>query len=290
MRHLVSVSMICRSHMRNFRCYAASKAWCCARAVFAICLSVALLGSSVVLSSCALFENTREYSLVEQGVLHVVVPDDGAPFVYQDSDSSELTGYTVALAQEVASRLGLTCSVETMDKTTIVSTLNQGKFDIALSLSLTVMDMDDARITYAYYVGSQAIVVSADSSFDQLEDLEKKKVATVAHTEGNTYACEVFDEDNVLVYASVDRCFEALQRGWVQGVLVNTSQAQVYLQDHDGTYDILEYIATDQRYGAVVPAENEALETAINEVLHDMDEDGTLQWLQAEYLLPSTSK
>lgn len=244
-----------------------------------------LLTALVVLGGCSFFDHKHDYALAHDNTLSVVVSVDGAPLVSRDAThNNELIGYSVAVAQEVAQRLGLGCSVEAGDIHTMSERVKQGSYDVALSLSSTVTDQDGLVSSNAYYIDSQVLVVRDTASFDQVADLEKKIISAVAKTEGSAYARSAFDEDNVLVYATVDRCFEALQRGQAQAVVLDRSVAEAYLRRHDGLYTVLERIETGQRYGFMLSSDNEVLLTAINDALQAMDKDGTLQRLQEEYL------
>lgn len=244
-----------------------------------------LVAVLIVLGGCSFFDNKHDYALARDNTLSVVVSVDGAPLVSRDAaHTNELSGYSVAVAREVAQRLGLGCFIEAGEPRAMAEQIKQGSYDAALLLSSIVTDQDGLTTSSAYYIDSQVLVVRHNASFDQAADLEEKIIAAVAKTEGSVYARSAFDEDNVLVYASVDRCFEALQRGWVQAVVLDRSVAEAYLQQHAGLYRVLERIETGKRYGFVLSSDNEALISAVNDALKAMDEDGTLQRLQEEYL------
>lgn len=253
----------------------------------ALCALVtgALLIVCFVLSGCGLFDNKHDYALAHENTLSVVVSVDGAPMASCESaNTNELSGYNVAVAQEVARRLDLACSIESGQALTIPDQVQQGTYDVALSLSSLVSDAKGLAMSSAYYIDSQVLVVRQSAAFDQASDLEDKMIAAVAKTEGDVYACSAFDQSNVIVYASVDHCFKALQSGSVQAVVLDRSIAEAYLQQQTGQYKVLERIETGKRFGFVLSSDNEALMSAINDALQAMDEDGTLQKLQEEYL------
>lgn len=252
-----------------------------------LCLGVAgmLVFATLMLNGCSFFDHKKDYALAHEGTLSVVASADGAPLVSGDAaQGGELSGYSVAVAQEVARRLELGCVVEAGEVQTMTANVAQGTYDAALSLSSTLSTYDGLGASNAYYIDSQALIVRDNASFDKASDLEKKAIAVMAKTEGSTYAHTVFDEDNISTYASIDRCFEALQRGGVQAVVVDQSLAKAYLSQHEGLYRVLERIETGKRYGFIVSNNNGALMSAINEALAAMDQDGTLQRLQEEYL------
>ena len=59
--------------------------------------------------------------------------------------------------------------------------------------------------------------------------------------------------------------------------------AQYFIENGYSDCEILETVATCEEYGIAVSKDNRALTDAINEVLSDMEEDGTLEALRKQY-------
>ena len=91
-------------------------------------------------------------------------------------------------------------------------------------------------------------------------------------------------EELVVEYSTARKCLQALKAKEVQAALLDLPVAS-YLLDHEFKgMRILEYLMTGEAYGIALPTQSAHLKDAINEALAEMDEDGTLERLEDEYL------
>lgn len=236
--------------------------------------------------------------LMDEGTLKVLTALDYPPF---DAGSAEEPwGYDIAVAQEIANRLGLALEFVSVSRADIVSTLAcepsskteeeeepvapQG--DIALAaLAITAQRDDKVDFSSWYYVGNQA-VVALDGAYQSTTELDRKKTR-IAVVKGSTCldtARSLTDDKLVVEYSSARKCLEALQAKEVQAVVLDLPVATYLLENEFTKMRIIERIMTGEAYGIAIPTQSSHLKDAINGALQEMEEDGTLERLEDEYV------
>lgn len=134
-------------------------------------------------------EQTRAYEteLMDKGTLKVLVSSGYPPFC--DGDTDAMWGYDIAVAEELASRLGLALELVPTSRDTIIETLAcepsataseeekpDPEGDIALA-ALAITGERDEKVDFSswYYVGNQAVVT--------LKEAERPSSSARASTE-----------------------------------------------------------------------------------------------------------
>lgn len=144
-------------------------------------LLCAALAVCVLMSGCAQGdqskEQTRAYEteLMDKGTLKVLVSSEYPPF--SDGGAEALWGYDIAIAEELASRLGLALDLVPTARDTIVETLAcepsataseeekpDPEGDIALA-ALAITSERDEKVDFSswYYVGNQAVITMKEA-------------------------------------------------------------------------------------------------------------------------------
>lgn len=238
--------------------------------------------------------------LMDEDALKVLTALDYPPF--EAGSVEEPWGYDVAVAQEIADRLGLTLELVPVPRTDIVSILAcepssatseeeqivpQG--DIALAaLAITAQRDDKVDFSSWYYVGDQAVIALDGVHQSTTEfDREKTRIAVVKGSTCLDTARSLTSEKLVVEYSSARKCLEALQAKEVQAAVLDLPVATYLLEDEFTGMRIIEQIMTGEAYGIAVPTQSGHLKDAINDVLQEMEEDGTLERLEDQYMRPA---
>ena len=235
--------------------------------------------------------------LMDEGTLKVLTALDYPPF--EAGSAQEPWGYDIALAREIADRLGLSLEFVSVPRADIVSTLAcepssatdeaeqvdpQG--DIALAaLAITAQRDDKVDFSSWYYVGNQA-VVALDGAYQSTTEFDRAKTR-IAVVKGSTCldtARSLTDEKLVVEYSSARKCLEALQAKEAQAAVLDLPVATYLLENEFAGMRIIEHIMTGEAYGIALPTRSGHLKDAINGVLQEMEEDGTLERLEDEYM------
>ena len=115
-------------------------------------------------------------------------------------------------------------------------------------------------------------------------DRETTRIAVVKGSTCLDTAKTLTNEKLIAEYSSAQKCLQALQAKEVQAVVLDLPVANYYLQQGFADLQIIEYIMTGEAYGIALPSDSSHLKDAINEIIAEMEEDGTLDRLASEYL------
>lgn len=230
------------------------------------------------------------YTLVTDGVLTCISETGFAPFEYIDvtSDSTDPIGYDIDVANEVATRLGLTCEfLPSQDFDTLLPTIAQGgKADVAIA-GITIQPDRQKIVDFSdpYYSSNLAVVVKKGGT-ETLDTLNAagKKIACQTGTTGNAWIKEeLANVDDPVALSEVSAGLNGVVSGMYDAYVIDLPVAEKNLASYTDL-EILEKIATGEEYGIAVSKDNPALTQAINEVLAKMEADGTLAQLEAKWL------
>lgn len=230
------------------------------------------------------------YALVKDGVLTCISETGFAPFEYIDvtSDSTDPIGYDIDVANEVAKRLGLTCEfLPSQDFDTLLPTIAQGgKADIAIAGITIQPDREDIiDFSNPYYSSNLAVIVKK-GSVETLKSLDAadKKVACQTGTTGNDWIKENLPQiDDPVALSEVSAGLNGVVSGMYDAYVIDLPVAEKTLGSYDDLV-ILEKIATGEEYGIAVSKDNPELTQAINDVLLEMKDDGTLAQFEVKWL------
>lgn len=246
-------------------------------------LVLALLLTLVLnaMEGCSPHSKSKDYSLATKGTLTVATSLDYPPFESLDGDAP--VGYSIAVIQEVAHRLDLACEIKNISFNNVLTSVASGnQFDVGIaSFTITDKRKEQVDFTTPYYFADQAIVVRK-GTYETVEDLADLPVVALTNSASYQYASDSVSS-KVISRTSVQDCFEVLKKGGAQAVVTEYPVAQALRASYPDC-EILERIPTGEGYGIAVSKDNPALTEAINEALASMEEDGTLDALQQQYL------
>ncbi|MCL1865244.1 MAG: amino acid ABC transporter substrate-binding protein [Spirochaetes bacterium] len=139
-----------------------------------------LLFISVFLASGCGTKKTDDKSLEQikaKGYFILGLDDQFPPMGFRGQDSSEIVGFNIDLAKEVAKKLGVTVKLNPVAWDGIIASLNKGDIDVVWN-GMTITDERKKNIDFSkpYLNNRQIVMVTADSSITTVEMLKGKKV------------------------------------------------------------------------------------------------------------------
>ena len=229
-----------------------------------------------------------DVTTVEPGKL-IMSTNAAFPPYEMTTDDGGFEGIDVEMATEIANRLGLELQIDDMDFDYALQAVQQGKSDIAMA-GITVnkdrlVNMDFSN-TYAN--GVQVVIVPEDSDIATVDDLQGKMIGVQRGTTGDSY-CSAdpedggFGEDHVTQYDNGMTAVQALINGQVDAVVIDNAPAEELVKANQGL-KILDTAYTDEDYAIAVAKGNTQLLDAINNILADMEADGTTQAIIDKYI------
>lgn len=255
--------------------------------LLAVILTVAMVFAFTACGGGSTDENGL--STVEAGKLHMATNAAFPPYEMTD-DSGGFEGIDVEIAEKIAAKLGLELVVDDMDFSSVLTSVQGGKADIAMAgLTVTPDRQKNVDFTDSYATGVQVVIVPEDSDIKTIDDLAKDKmIGTQEGTTGFIYCSDTpenggFGEDHVIAYTNGATAIQALLAGKVNAVVIDSQPAKEFVAANDGL-KILETEFVSEDYAIGVSKDNPELLEAVNNALKELIADGTVQEILDKYI------
>lgn len=255
--------------------------------LLAVILTVAMVFAFTACGGGSTDENGL--STVQAGKLHMATNAAFPPYEMTD-DSGGFEGIDVEIAEKIAAKLGLELVVDDMDFSSVLTSVQGGKADIAMAgLTVTPDRQKNVDFTDSYATGVQVVIVPEDSDIKTIDDLAKDKmIGTQEGTTGFIYCSDTpenggFGEDHVIAYTNGATAIQALLAGKVNAVVIDSQPAKEFVAANDGL-KILETEFVSEDYAIGVSKDNPELLEAVNNALNELIEDGTVQEILDKYI------
>ena len=255
--------------------------------LLAVILTVAMVFAFTACGGGSTDENGL--STVQAGKLHMATNAAFPPYEMTD-DSGGFEGIDVEIAEKIAAKLGLELVVDDMDFSSVLTSVQGGKADIAMAgLTVTPDRQKNVDFTDSYATGVQVVIVPEDSDIKTIDDLAKDKmIGTQEGTTGFIYCSDTpenggFGEDHVIAYTNGATAIQALLAGKVNAVIIDSQPAKEFVAANDGL-KILETEFVSEDYAIGVSKDNPELLEAVNNALKELIEDGTVQEILDKYI------
>ena len=216
----------------------------------------------------------------EKGVLVLGLDDNFPPMGFRDG-KGEIIGFDIDVAREVCSRLGIELKLQPIDWSAKEQELNSGNIDcIWNGFTITEERKENVLFTEPYMKSRQIIIVLANSPYNQLSDLEGKKLGLQAESSADDAlnASEDFKSKlkEVVYFDDNYMAFMDLVKGGVDAVLMDEPAAKYYMQLINNNIRIFDKELAIEQYGIGFRKSDKALMQKVQETLKEMAKDGKL--------------
>lgn len=228
----------------------------------------------ITLGGCK--KNTNELIMVTEAGF--------APYEYYDG--GEIVGVDVDIAKEIAKYLGKTLVVKDIAFDSIINEVKTGKADFgAAGISYSEDRAKNVDFSINYSVSKQVVIVSNNSSINNVNNISNKKIAVQLGSIADTYVTENFKNASIVRQKKYLAAIEDLKAGKVDCVVMDELPAKEIVASNSGI-KILDGSLTNDSYGMVVKKGNKELLDAINTVLEKLKNEGKID----EYIINHTEK
>ena len=240
--------------------------------------------------------------ICEAGVIRVSTDPEYPPQSFLDEETNELDGFDIDVAKEIAERLGVDIQFETPSFDAVVAGSWADRWDMSVgSVTVTPARAEALDFSQAYYFTPVGAAALTDSGIASLEDLAGE---TICVGRGTTYfdwingtlelpdeageAAPVPEGAEATTLETDTDCAEAWLsgrtedfRGWVtslptaQGVIADGLEATII---DDAVFNEALAVAFD-----IGVEDNDSLVAAVDAIIGEMHEDGTLSALSEEW-------
>ena len=237
--------------------------------------AMALL-AAVTLVACGSKKDAYE-SIKENKKLVVAVSPDYAPFEFKTlvDGKDQVVGSDIKLAQAIADELGVKLEVTTMSFDNVLSSLQSGKADLAISgISVTAERKKTFDFSDPYYETQNAIIVRKDqeSTYSSLDAFKGKKVAVQKGTIEEGLTKKQLKDSTVVSLTAMGEAINEVKSGQVDAVDLEKPVAE----NPDLALASVALKVDDGDAKAVAMAKgNDKLKEAVNKVIKKMKANGT---------------
>ncbi|HFR3185419.1 TPA: transporter substrate-binding domain-containing protein [Streptococcus suis] len=217
----------------------------------------------------------------EKGTLVVATSPDYAPFEFQAlvDGKNEVVGADIMLAQKIADELGVKLEVSAMSFDNVLSSVQNGKADIAIAgLSYSEERAKVFDFSESYYQISDVLLIKKDSA-NSLTSIDAMSGKTLAVQKGSTqesYAQENISQANLISLTLMGEAVNELKSGKVDAILMDSPVAAGYVsQNSDLAVASVEFPTIDENSKVIaLPKGSAELKTTIDKVIAEVKASG----------------
>ncbi|MBS8025166.1 transporter substrate-binding domain-containing protein [Streptococcus suis] len=217
----------------------------------------------------------------EKGTLVVATSPDYAPFEFQAlvDGKNEVVGADIMLAQKIADELGVKLEVSAMSFDNVLSSVQNGKADIAIAgLSYSEERAKVFDFSESYYQISDVLLIKKDSA-NSLTSIDAMSGKTLAVQKGSTqeaYAQENISQANLISLTLMGEAVNELKSGKVDAILMDSPVAAGYVsQNSDLAVASVEFPTIDENSKVIaLPKGSTELKTAIDKAIAEVKASG----------------
>lgn len=236
-----------------------------------------------VMAHHAMAEDNSLQEILDKGTLILGLDDTFPPMGFRDENTNDIVGYDIDLAAEVAARLGVTLVCQPIDWAAKELELVGKNIDcIWNGMSITDERLESMAMSFPY-MNNQIVMIAKDSAgYGSIEDMAGKNIAvqsgSFAEEVLETYEeyADFFASVNVLAYDEYLTALMDLQQGGVDGVLIDLVVAEYRIAGLGDDSLVVVDALEDDLYGIGFRKDDVALRDKVDEILLEMEADGTI--------------
>ena len=229
---------------------------------------------------------SMDFSTLKSGQLTIGASDfDARPMTYVEN--GQRLGYEPDVARAVCAKLGLEPVWLNLPMMDFYKTLQAEKCDVIwFNQAITKDRLSHSRFTRPYGIFNEAIIVRADGNIQAAADLQGLKLGGLADST-NLELGEQFAGVELVPFPGSDRVLPemlAALRAEKIDALVDDELVLITAAEADPTLRIAFTVETQHQFAIALRPEADALLTALNQVLDQLEADGTLQTLWEQWI------
>lgn len=252
---------------------------------------LAAAGLCMVAAACGGSDGStaKGIRLVNEGYLTVCTHLPYKPFQFTD-DSGEVVGFDVDLLQLLADDLGVEMEVVDIGWNQITSgtAFTAQKCDVGMGAMTILPEREKAlEISDPYFDATQALLVQADSGYEELGDLEGEELGVQTDTTGQVYAEDHAEEHGYTPKVFEDSLteFNAVKSGDIAAAINDNGVLYDYAADNPDT-EVTATFDTGEQYGFAAledDANADKLIDRLNDVLAEAQKSGEYDKIYKEW-------
>ena len=208
------------------------------------------------------------------------------PFNYM-TDSGDVIGFDVDVAQEIANRLGKTLEYRTTAWDGIIEGLRAKRYDGILgSMGITPQRQEIVDFSIPYYYSGPQLIVRKDSGISGVQDLSSR--SNIGLVTGTTFEDDAADLGvQVKLYEDDNQTLLELLNGRIDGVLTDRIVGLNAIGSLRGgdNLTLVGSVLRTERMGIAFHKDSVNLRNQVDQILVDMHADGTLTQISQKWFM-----
>lgn len=233
---------------------------------------------------------TTEAATDVAGAKLTFVGDDAfAPYRYlevQGDGSQKVVGLDIAIADEMASRLGFTYDFEPQEFAATLASVQSSGTSFTMAMSANEEREQTYDFTRGYYQPLVGVLTMSDE-VKKVEDLKGKSIACTTGTVQNKFIAAVMPDADIHTYDGGDQCLQEVLAGRVDAYLCDGAEGQSMRDANEGlVLGLLDRSEAKDYVGVyrVMATKGASFVGAFDACIAEMLEDGTIDGYISQYV------
>ena len=223
-------------------------------------------------------------TIQKRGTITIATEGNWSPWTYHD-ENNELVGLDIEIGKLIAEGLGVQPEFQETDWDSILAGVDSGRFDIACNgVGYTETRAEKYSFSTPYVYTHKVLVVAQGN--DEIKTIDDLAGKTTANSPSSTYAQIAEEHGATVTYVStLGETIELLIQGRVDATINAQVSIQDYLDQHpDAPIKVVQVMEGDPvAYPVRKSAETDTLIAAINEILENARQNGSLSAISMKY-------
>lgn len=240
-------------------------------------------------TSAASSGSSDSYSI--KGAKLTFVGDDAfAPYRYletQKNGKQKVVGLDIAIADEMAKRLGFTYEFESQDFAATLASIQGNDTSFTMAMSANSEREETYDFTRGYYQPLVGVLTRGGDAITRVENLADKSIACTTGTVQNRFIAKVMPDADIHTYDGGDQCLQEVLAGRIDAYLCDGAEGQSMRDANEGlVLGLLDRPETRDHVGVYRLMANKGAEfvPALDKCIGKMLKDGTIDKYIEQYV------
>lgn len=250
---------------------------------------LALAATTLALAGCGSSQQAQDStsssdtaaSGIKGASLTFVGDDAFAPYRYletQPDGSQKVTGLDIAIADEMASRLGFTYTFEPQEFAATLASVQSSQTSFTMAMSSNEEREQTFDFTRGYYQPLVGVLTRGDQ-VTTVDGLAGKSIAVTTGTVQNKFVAAVLPDADIHTYDGGDQCLQEVLAGRIDAYVCDGAEGQSMRDANQGlVLGLLDRAETKDYVGVyrLMAAKGASFVADLDACIGDMLEDGTI--------------
>ena len=215
----------------------------------------------------------------------IIVGTEGSypPFNYYNEEN-ELIGFDIDVIKEISKRMEIEIKLEAIPWIELFNKLKKNEVDLIIAaITITPERSQEMLFSDSYFKTGQVIIIKkSNTEINKPEDLSDKKVGTQVGTTSTEEALKYASNIKFITYDEAPHAIEDLKKDILDAAIIDFEVATEIVKNND-ELKIIGDLLSEEYYGIAMDRENIELMQKINEILQEMQDDGTMDELKEKW-------